>query len=180
MDEKQIAFRVAEGTMTRLHLAIEQIVFARRYTERLLAHLEEKDWFRQPPGGVTHVAWQVGHLAMAQYRMGMERVRGKRPEDEALIAAGFVRQFGRDSVPDPDPGTYPAPAAIRAVFDRVHGRLLQELPGLPEAELDSLVLTPHSLIQTKLWALLWCAQHEMVHAGQIGLLRRQLGYPPVW
>ena len=33
---------------------------------------------------------------------------------------------------------------------------------------------------TKLKALLWCAQHEMSHAGQIGLLRRHLGFPPMW
>ena len=33
---------------------------------------------------------------------------------------------------------------------------------------------------TKLRALLWCARHEMLHAGQIGLLRRHLGYPPMW
>jgi hypothetical protein len=39
---------------------------------------------------------------------------------------------------------------------------------------------PHPLVKTKLWALLWCAQHESVHAGQIGLLRRQLGYSPLW
>jgi uncharacterized damage-inducible protein DinB len=46
--------------------------------------------------------------------------------------------------------------------------------------LDEPVLTPHSLVKTKFEALLWCAQHEGVHAGQIGLLRRLLGYPPVW
>jgi uncharacterized damage-inducible protein DinB len=36
------------------------------------------------------------------------------------------------------------------------------------------------LAQTKRASLLWCAQHELVHAGQIGLLRRLLGYPPLW
>jgi hypothetical protein len=46
--------------------------------------------------------------------------------------------------------------------------------------LDKPVLKPHPLVKTKLWALLWCAQHEAVHAGQIGLLRRQLGYLPLW
>jgi uncharacterized damage-inducible protein DinB len=45
---------------------------------------------------------------------------------------------------------------------------------------DQPVLKPHPLVKTNLWALLWCAQHEAVHAGQIELLRRQLGYAPVW
>ena len=34
---------------------------------------------------------------------------------------------------------------------------------------------PHQFATTKLRALLWCAQHEMLHAGQIGMLRRYLG-----
>jgi uncharacterized damage-inducible protein DinB len=66
------------------------------------------------------------------------------------------------------------------VFDRVHEQVLRELRGLEEGELDQPPLKPHSLAKTKQWSLLWCAHHEMVHAGQIGLLRRQLGYPPLW
>jgi uncharacterized damage-inducible protein DinB len=42
------------------------------------------------------------------------------------------------------------------------------------------VVTSHALVRTKYQALAWCAQHEVVHAGQIGLLRRLLGHPPVW
>jgi len=166
--------------MSRVQLAVEQIVFARNYTVRLLGQTKEDDWFRQPPAGVSHVAWQVGHLAFAQYRMALERIRGSQPQDTHLISQDFLRLFGRDSVPDPDPAKYPSPAVIRALFNRVHEQVLQELRGLDESELDQPVLKPHPLAKTKLWALLWCAQHEAVHAGQIGLLRRQLGYPPLW
>ena len=166
--------------MSRLRLALEQIVFARNYTIRLLDHTPVADWFRQSPGGVSHIAWQVGHLAFAEYRMALERIRGPRPQDADLISEGFLRLFGRDSMPDPDPAKYPGQAQIRAVFERVHGQALRELRGLDEGELDRPVLRPHPLVQTKLWALLWCAQHEAVHAGQIGLLRRQLGHAPLW
>jgi hypothetical protein len=168
--------------MTRLELAIEQIAFARRYTLGLLEKTGPDDWFRQPPGCVTHLAWQVGHLAMAEYRLALERIRGPRPEDGALISAEFLRTFGRDSVPVPvaDLARYPLPAEIRAVFDRVHEQTVRELPNLADADLDSPVHPPHRVAKTKLWSLLWCAQHEAVHAGQIGLLRRLLGYPPVW
>src|SRR5262249_6717897 len=162
--------------MSRLQLAIDQITGVRGYTVRLLDHVEPKDWFRFPAGGVTHIAWQVGHLAMAQYRLGLERTRGRRPGDDELIGEDFMRLFGRESLPDPDASRYPSAAAIRTVFDRVHEQLLRELPSLPDAELDAAVLKPHPLAKTKFWSLLWCAQHEMVHAGQIGLLRRLLGY----
>ncbi|HEY7156913.1 MAG TPA: DinB family protein [Gemmataceae bacterium] len=166
--------------MSRLQLAIEQIVFARNYTIRLLDQTPAADWFRQPPAGVSHIAWQVGHLAFSQYRMALERIRGTRAEDADLLSEEFLRHFGRDSVPDADASKYPEAAEIRAVFDRVHQQTLRELQGLDEGELDKPILKPHPLVKTKLWALLWCAQHEGVHTGQIGLLRRQLGHPPLW
>jgi hypothetical protein len=169
-----------EMKMSRLKLAIDQIVFARKYTIRLLDSTRLEDWFRQPAEGVTHIAWQVGHLAMAQYRMALERIRGRQPGDAELIADDFLTRFGKESVPVADASQYPAPAEIRAVFDRVHQQLLRELPELGDSELDQTLWKPHSLVNTKLGALLWCAQHEGVHAGQIGLLRRLLGYPPVW
>jgi hypothetical protein len=123
-----------EVIMSRLQLAIEQIIFARNYTIGLLDQTPTAEWFRQPPGGVSHVGWQVA---------------------------------------------YPS-AEIRSVLDKVHEQVLRELPGLDEASLDQPVPHPHPFAKTKLLALLWCAHHEMLHAGQIGLLRRHLGYPPMW
>jgi hypothetical protein len=165
--------------MSDLRLALDQIAFARRYTLGLLQDLDEADWFRMP-SGVTHVAWQVGHLAFGQYRLALERVRGPRPDDAEVLPPIFLTVFGRDSVPDADPARYPSPAEIRAVFDRVHERVLRDLADFPEADLDTPVLPPHSRAKTKREVLTWCSHHEMLHAGQIGLLRRLLGHKPQW
>ncbi|MDB5311878.1 MAG: DinB superfamily protein [Gemmataceae bacterium] len=166
--------------MSRLHDAVEQIVFARTYTLGLLGTIDPAGWFRTPAEGVTHVAWQVGHLAMAQYRLGMERLRGPRPEDFDLISPAFLKAFGRDSVAAPDPAAYPPPAEIRETFDRVHDRLLAELAAFPESDLGSPSVTPHKFCKTKIECVRWCSAHEMLHAGQIGLLRRLYGQNPMW
>ena len=166
--------------MSRLSFAIERIVFARNYTLRLLDRTEVADWFRQPPGGVTHIAWQVGHLAYAEYRTALERIRGVAAGDAELIPEAFQRLFGRESVPDPDPSHSPAPAELRAVFDRVHRRVLAELSGLSDADLDGPLPSPHPQARNRREMLLWCVRHEMLHAGQIGLLRRLLGNAPLW
>jgi hypothetical protein len=163
-----------------LQLALDQLVFARNYTLELLDQTPAAEWFRQPPAGVSHIGWQVGHLTYAQYRMALWRIRGPRPQDADLIPPAYLHLFGPESVPDADPAKYPSQADLRAVLDRVHGHALGELRGLDEGELDQPVPHPHPYAKTKLLALLWCAHHEMVHAGQIGLLRRQLGYPPLW
>src|SRR5262249_1334951 len=132
-----------EVAMSRVQPAIEQIVFARNYTVGLLDQTPQADWFRQPSAGVSHVAWQVGHLAYAEYRMALWRIRGARPEDEGLCSQAFARLFGANSVPDADPAKYPRPAEIRLVLDRVHEQALRELAGLDEAELDEPVAHPH-------------------------------------
>jgi hypothetical protein len=166
--------------MTRLEIAIDQIIAARLYTQLFIHDLEPDDWFRQPTEGVTHIAWQLGHLAMAQYRLTLERLRGIRSEDDALISADFLKRFARDSVPNPDPASNPTPAEILEAFGRVYEQALAELPLYADAELDQPPLSPHPLFDTKFDSLLWCARHEMLHAGQIGLLRRLLGKKPRW
>jgi hypothetical protein len=166
--------------MSRLDLAIHQLSHVRKYTVRLLGHIDPTDWFRQPAEGVTHVAWQVGHLAMAEFRLALVRTRGLRPEDEDLISDAFIEPFSRESVPVPDSKKYPPPPVIREVFERVHRQTLCELKTLSEEDLDTPPLIEHPLFDTKLGSLLWCAQHEMLHAGQIGLLRRLLGQSPLW
>ena len=164
--------------MNRLQFAIEQIVFARNYTIELLDQTPMTDWFRQTPGGVSNVGWQVGHIAFSEYRLALLRIRGPRPQDDALFSPEFNRLFGANSVPQTNLDY--SSDELRAVLDRVHEQVLRELPTLSDAELDQPVPHPHRFAKTKLLALLWCAHHEMVHAGQIGLLRRLLGYSPLW
>jgi hypothetical protein len=162
--------------MSRVDFLIDQIRSARRYTAGLIESIESRDWFRQPADGVTHVAWQVGHLAFAEYKLALERFRGTRPDDLGMISADFMALFARGTVPDADPTSYPPPDAIRAVFDGVHQRVLEELKDFPDERLDEPPVVPHELCPTKQAVLVWCNQHEMLHAGQIGLLRRFLGY----
>ena len=137
--------------VSRLQLAIEQIDFARNYTIGLLDQTPTSEWFRQSPDGVSHIAWQVGHIAFAEYRLALWRIRDERPGDDALFSPEFKRLFGADSVPQVDSAF--APTELRAVLDRVHQQVLQELPGLDEADLDQPVPHPHPFATTKLRAL---------------------------
>ncbi len=166
--------------MSKLAVARSEIATVRKYTRGLLEDLSDGDWFRQPAEGVTHIAWQVGHVAMAQYRLVLERVRGARPDDGALISQDFLVRFARGSVPDPDPAVNPPIGDILSAFDRVYDQACRELATYNDAELETPPLNPHPLLNTKLDALFWSARHEVLHAGQIGLVRRLLGKPPRW
>lgn len=164
----------------RLQTALRLLEDARRYTLNLLDQTPDELWFRMPQPAVTHIAWQVGHLVMGDYRLGIERLRGVRPEDKEWISLEFLEPFRQGTTPDPDPSRYPAPAEIRATLDRVRGRMLEELADFPDAELDQPPCRPHPLFDDKLGSLLWCARHEMLHTGQIALLRRLHGAASLW
>jgi hypothetical protein len=160
-------------------LALEQIKFARSYTQSLLAEFDEADWFRVPAGSPTHIAWQVGHLAMAEYGLCLFRVRGRRTEDLELMPSKFRKQFSRGSTPEQDPSGYPSLTELRATFDRIHHQCLAEIVTFTAEQLSEPTEMPYAAYPTKLGALLFCSHHEMIHAGQIGLLRRLLGKSPV-
>jgi hypothetical protein len=167
--------------MTRLDLLTRNLDHARRHTLALLDRIDPADWFAMPPGGVTHVAWQVGHLAVADFRLAIARIREPRGEEADLLPPGFVERFAKGSTPESDPSSYPAPGEIRAVLDRVRRHVLAGLERLDDAELDEPPLLPsHPLFATRWGSLLWCGQHEYLHAGQITLIRRLLGGAPNW
>jgi len=165
--------------MSRLQLLIDELTATRGYTENMLAAIPAEDWFRQPADGVTHIAWQVGHLAIAEYHLAVHRIRGRRTEDADLIPENFSALFGKGSVPEPEAAKYPSVPEIRAVFDRVHQQALRELADLSEDILDDPTEAPHPMFSTKFGAIQWCALHEMLHVGQIALLRRLFGGEPL-
>jgi hypothetical protein len=161
-------------------LAARQIAFARQYTLRLLQDIDDELWFVRPAACPSHIAWQVGHLAMAQYALTLLRIRGKEPEDAELISKDFFRQFMKGTAPS-DASDRPPWSAdeIRQVFHNVHERCLLTLPGYTSQLLEEPLTAPYAVYPNKLGSLLFCSAHEMLHAGQIGLIRRQLGKPPL-
>lgn len=164
--------------MSRMQPIIDEFRRTRLYTDELIKGFEESDWFRMPSEGVTHLAWQVGHLAVAQYALALKRVRGERSEDADLIPERYFQLFGKGSRPEADASKYPSAEEIRSVFRGVHKQTIHELSGFSEDVLDE-PSDPHPMFRTKGGALKFCPQHEMMHAGQIGLLRRLLGYDPL-
>jgi uncharacterized damage-inducible protein DinB len=164
---------------TNLQSAIERIQFARGYTCRFLNDLSPDEWFWHPGELTTHLAWQVGHLAVAQYNLCLRRIRDRIGADHALISDQYIELFQLGSQPVADRSVYPSIEEIRQVFNAVHEQAIRELAQRTDAELSVPVERPHAVFTTKLGAVEWCAPHEMVHAGQIGLLRRMLGKPPL-
>ncbi|MCC9642332.1 DinB family protein [Rhodopirellula sp. JC740] len=156
-----------------------QIEFARRYSLELLEATPMDRWYEMPAGASSHVAWQVGHLAVSQYGLLMFRMRGREPEDLKLIPGKFRKTYGRGGKPPESPEGQPTPQELLDKLNRVHELSSQVLDQLDPAELLVEIEMPYAVYPCKLGAVLFCPIHEGLHAGQIGVLRRGLGLESV-
>lgn len=134
--------------MSQLAAAIAQIADARQYTLGLLADLSTGAWFLMPTPAVTHIAWQVGHISIAQYRLGIAFLREPKPEDAAWVPANYRELFGRDSTPQADPSLYPTPSQILATLDEINRHVVAEVSQLTDADLNRPVLQTHRFLKT--------------------------------
>jgi DinB family protein len=167
------------SSSSRLELAINCIRGSRVFTHQFLKDLTDSEWVWSPPQYTTHLAWQVGHISVAQYSLCIRRVRGRSSADESLISDAFMEAFKLGSKPIADPDKNPPLDEIKRVFEAVHEQAIAELARRTEAELDTPLDEPHPRFKTKLSAVEFSPLHEMVHAGQIAMLRRLMGKPPL-
>jgi hypothetical protein len=163
----------------RLQAALDRVAQARGFVKMFLVELTEDEWFWCPPDVTTHIAWQVAHLSVAQYRLCLERIRGRSAADDAFMPMPYLERFMLGSRPVAGAENNPPLAEIMRVFETVYERSLAELAERSDAEMDVRLEQPRPMFKTKLSAVEWCAQHEFVHAGQIALLRRLMGKQPL-
>ena len=171
-------YEVPAGLSPRLDLVVRRIAFVRKYTLSLLEGLEESDWYWMPDAFPTHIAWQLGHIAMSHYGLTLFRQRGRTEIDTKLMRGKFRKLFMKGTTPKEGAENNPDPKEILEVLDRVYQQTMVELPSF-EAHLDETVDAPHAAFATKYGSLLFAPDHEMLHAGQIGMLRRLMGKEPL-
>ena len=163
----------------RLEIAKAHIQSAREYMLGNLEGLSDDDWFWMPESGLSHIAWQVGHLAMAQYGLTLFRQRGRESDDSKLMSGKFRKRFMKGTTPNPDRDDHPQPKEILEVLHRVNEQMLVEIDGFDGPQLDEPIEMPYAVSPTRYGSLIFAGNHEMLHSGQIGMLRRMMGKPPI-
>ena len=164
---------------TKVDDLLERLQNVRGFTSDFLEGLSDEEWLWQPSGVETHIAWQVGHMAISQYALCLQQVRGTRPEDATYLPKRLKKGYGKGSTPLAGPDPELPLATLRQAFDDVHRHVYEELGGYSEEQLDEPVEQAHRMFRTKLGSAEFAVQHDFVHAGQIALLRRLMGKEPL-
>ena len=112
-------YPVAHSLSPRLQDAVRQIEFARSYTLLSLEALSDDDWYWCPEQMDTHIAWQAGHLAVAQYGLTLFMQRGRADVDSELMTGKFRKRFMKGTAPTRNRDDYPPVSEIRQVMERV-------------------------------------------------------------
>lgn len=160
-------------------MILRQIKWARQYTRQLIDSIPEALWYTQPGGLKSHVAWQVGHLAVSQYGLMLFRQRGRMPGDLELMPGWLRKQFGRGTTPSQSAEGMPTPTELLSMLENIDAQAHAEVATLTAAQLAEPTEMPYTAYPIKLGALLFCPIHESIHAGQLGLLRRLHGLDPL-
>lgn len=159
--------------------AVGQMRFAREYTLTMVSDIPFEAWYEQPAGIPTHLAWQVGHLAVAEYGLMLFRQRGRAEGDLDLMPGWLRKKFSRGTSAVSAEETGVRPEELLDILDKIHKQAMLEAASLPASSLGESTEMPYAVHPLRLGALMFCPLHESIHAGQIGMLRRLLGKAPI-
>jgi|SRR5215204_5100466 len=136
-----------------------------------LSGLPSEALWKQPAGGGNSIMWIVGHIT--QTRAGMLSLLGDR------ASTGWAELFRRGAQQQ-DPSAYPEPQAIKAKGIELTQQLQAKLAAMTDEQLAAPVTAvklPN--VNTVVEALAFFAFHEAYHVGQLGYVKKALGYTPI-
>lgn len=161
-------------TSDLLQTGLNTLAFSRRLTDGLLRDITEEEACTIPAGCNKNCIWVTGHLAMT--------------DDFFLSALGGQRRlqgwdpyFGMGSEPQSDASVLPAFGDVIQALAERRGAIRSAFEHMPDAAL--LEPMPENLrpfAETKATLMGTLAAHETFHAGQLSMVRRQLGHPSLF
>jgi uncharacterized damage-inducible protein DinB len=141
-----------------------------------LKDLSDADLLVRPVPGANHVAWQLGHLINAEAAM-LKSIPGTEPPE---LPAGWAEKYNAETSKSDTPAHFLSKTEYLALYRRVRAASIKALDLVSEADLDRPTQGRLAKIAPTHGALLaLIANHPMMHAGQLVVLRRRLGKPIV-
>lgn len=141
--------------------------------EWYVSDLSDADLLVRPVPGANHIAWQLGHLVMAEpFLVRTELPDAAYPE----LPSGFAEQHSKETATS-DTG-FRTKAEYLELAKTMRGATKAVLEKLSDADLDRPSKGRMAKVAPRLADLLiLVANHSMMHAGQFTVVRRKVGKP---
>ncbi|HEX7448954.1 MAG TPA: DinB family protein, partial [Pirellulales bacterium] len=158
--------------MNACKLAEIPLLMTRDMLKQMLGDLSEAELLERPVDGANHIAWQIGHLIVAEHRLGSQVPGAQYPE----LPAGFAEQHDRQPTAQQATTGFGTTTQYLALFERTREATLTALRRLTDADLDAPAKGPANVTNAG-GVLMLIANHTMLHGGQFSVVRRKLGKP---
>jgi uncharacterized damage-inducible protein DinB len=136
--------------------------------------LKPTEFEAQPIPCVNSINWMLGHLALTD-----RRIIGLLGGDLPPLPDDFAARFQTTKQPAGEQKGLGDPKELLATFDAHRRALIAAVKAAPSERLAAALPTPHPLFNTVGEAAAFMAVHLGLHAGQVTVIRRALGYPPL-
>jgi hypothetical protein len=161
--------------MPTANAALAHVLFAsQKLLQRYTADLTPAEYLHRPSPTANCAAWIIGHLTLTERRaLTMFAVA-----DLPAVPEGFEKRFSRDEG-CPQAYEFGDVSQLMPLFDEHRGRLIDAVKTAPAELLDKPLEKPHPMFATPAEFANFGALHCTLHTGQITLIRRSLGRPPL-
>ena len=144
-----------------------------------LSDLSDADLLVRPTPGANHIAWQLGHLVVAESMFvtkmpGLDLSGARYPD----LPPGFAEQHAKDKAAQDPPTGFATKAQYLGLFNQARQATLAALDKVSDADLDRPTEGRMATFAPNLGALfLLTSNHSLMHTGQFSVVRRKLGKP---
>lgn len=152
---------------------VHSLSITQQMIHRYASDLSAQEMLHRTTPKANCAAWIVGHLALSD-RAALKRIGAPLPE----LPEGFEKRFSRDEG-CPQADEFGDLAQVFPTFDANRTALIDVVKNAPQEKLDQPLEKPHPFFGTLGQLANFMAAHSAMHAGQITLIRRSLGRPPV-
>lgn len=139
-----------------------------------LSDLTDAELLMRPVPQANHIAWQLGHLIASEHKF-MEQVK---PGISPKLPAEFAGRHGKDTAGVDDPKKFYTKKEYTDLYNAQRNASLHILETLSDTDLDK--PGPESMrsyAPTIGAVMILLGNHELMHAGQVAVLRRKLDKP---
>jgi hypothetical protein len=142
--------------------------------QRYTADLAPPEYLHRPAERANCAAWTIGHLTLTERRALMQF--GVEPLPP--LPDGFEHRFSREEG-CPQAGEFGDVATLMPLFLAHRAALVEAVRRATPEQLDQPVQKPLPMFRTLGELANFMATHVAMHAGQITIIRRSLGRPPL-
>lgn len=147
---------------------------------RFVEDLSPPEWLHRPTPQANCAAWLLGHLAVTD-RLVLKRLADAGVGDVAQFPAlpdGFEHRFSREAG-CPQAQEFGDVSMLLPLFDAHRRLLIDVVQAAPADVLDRPSPTVNERFRTLGELVNFMGGHTAMHAGQITIIRRSLGRPPL-